>query len=80
MKTPKPSGPKPVHDLSYASLFTHPRLVKDLLRGFLPADWVRQLDFRTLEKVNPIYVYVQGKKVKKRSDDIVWKIRWGQEN
>ena len=68
-----------IHDNSYASLFTHPRLVKDLLRGFLPADWVRQLDFRTLEKVNPIYVYVQGKKVKKRSDDIVWKMRWGQE-
>lgn len=79
MKKRNPPGAASVHDQSYASLFTHPRLGKDLLRGFLPADWVQQLDFRTLEKANPIYVYVQGKKVKKRSDDIVWKIRWGQE-
>jgi hypothetical protein len=31
-----------------------------------------------LRKVS--YIYVQGKKIEKRSDDIVWKIRWGQEN
>ena len=38
------------HDAGYKKLFSHPRLVADFLRGFVPEDWVQQLDFTTLEK------------------------------
>jgi len=76
----QPLGSDSVHDISYVSLFSHPRMIEDLLQGFMPADWVQQLDFSTLEKPNATYVSVRRKKLKKRSDDIVWKIRWGQES
>ena len=33
------------HDAGYKKLFSHPRLVADFLRGFVPEDWVQQLDF-----------------------------------
>lgn len=77
MKKRQPSGSDSVHDKSYARLFSHPRMMEDLLRGFVTEDWIKQLDFSTLEKVNA--TYVSEKKLKKRSDDIVWKICWGQE-
>lgn len=76
MKKRQPSGPDSVHDKSYARLFSHPRMMEDLLRGFVAENWINQLDFRTLEKVNATYV---SEKLKKRSDDLVWKVRWGQE-
>ena len=44
------------HDHAYKLLFSHPQLVADLLRGFVREDWVRQLDFSTLEPVSGHYV------------------------
>ena len=39
------------HDNSYKLLFSHPEMVEDLLKGLVKADWVKQSDFSTLEKV-----------------------------
>jgi len=39
------------HDHSYKLLFTHPEMVADLLRGFVREDWIKELDFSTLEKI-----------------------------
>ncbi|MEO5333184.1 MAG: Rpn family recombination-promoting nuclease/putative transposase, partial [Magnetococcus sp. YQC-5] len=61
------------HDLGYAKLFSHARMVRDLLVGFVREDWVNGLDFSTLEKVNQVYVTDD---FRKRLDDLVWKIRW----
>ena len=36
------------HDHSYKLLFSEPRMVEDLLRGFVPDEWVEELDFSTL--------------------------------
>ena len=44
------------HDDGYKPLFSHPEMVADLLRGFVHEDWVRDLDFSTLEKVPGSYV------------------------
>ena len=44
------------HDDGYKLLFSHPEMVADLLRGFVHEDWVRDLDFSTLEKVPGSYV------------------------
>lgn len=40
------------HDGSYKSIFSHPEVVADLLRGFVPEDWVGQIDFAMLQEVN----------------------------
>ncbi|MEO5371768.1 MAG: Rpn family recombination-promoting nuclease/putative transposase [Magnetococcus sp. DMHC-1] len=61
------------HDLGYAKLFSHARMMQDLVTGFIHEEWVAGLDFSTLEKVNPIYVTDD---FRKRIDDLVWKIRW----
>jgi len=60
------------HDNSYKQLFSHPRMVKDLLRGFMSQKWVNQLDFRTLSKVSGHYV---TEDLRDREDDIIWKVR-----
>jgi hypothetical protein len=53
------------HDESYKRFFSHPEMIEDLLRGFVDAPWVSQLDFSTLEKVNN--EYITDKKLKKRA-------------
>lgn len=44
------------HDNSYKLLFTHPEMVTGLLKGFVDEEWVKQCDFKTLEKVSGSYV------------------------
>jgi len=63
------------HDHSYKFLFSHARMVEDLLKGFVREEWVTQLDFSTLEKVNNSYV---SDTLQERQDDIVWRIRGGE--
>ncbi len=40
------------HDGGYHLLFSHPEIVEDLLKTFVPETWVGQLDFSTLARVN----------------------------
>jgi predicted transposase/invertase (TIGR01784 family) len=61
------------HDSSYRNFFSHARMVKDLLRGFVHEAWVDQLDFDTLELVNANLV---GDKLDRREDDVVWRLRY----
>lgn len=65
------------HDHSYKLLFSQQILVKDLLRGFVPQDWVGQLDFDTLEKVGTEYI---SDELLRRSNDLVWRLRLNGEN
>ena len=60
------------HDNAYKNVFSHPRAVQDLLRGFVHEDWVQQLDYSTLEKVSGSYV---SDDLRDREDDIIWRIR-----
>src|SRR3954465_4716591 len=61
------------HDSGYKLLFSHPEMVEDLIRGFVHEDWVRDLDFSTLEKVPGNYV---APNLMPRESDCVWKLRW----
>jgi predicted transposase/invertase (TIGR01784 family) len=61
------------HDNSYKLLFSHSEMVADLLRGFIREDWVRKLDFSSLEKVGAEYV---SDDMRGRESDIVWRLRW----
>ena len=64
------------HDNSYKNLFSHSRMVEDLLKGFVLEEWVQKLDFSTLKRVNSSYV---SDDLRDRTDDIVWKVRWGDD-
>ena len=61
------------HDEYYKAIFTYPEIIQQLLESFVKQDWIRELDFSTLEKSNGHYVTEDARK---RSDDVVWKVRW----
>ncbi len=48
-------------------------MVADLLNGFVAEDWVRELDFSTLEKQSGSYV---SDDLRPQADDVVWRVRW----
>ena len=62
------------HDSSYKFLFSAPELVRDLILGFVPDDWLHSLDYTTLEKVPGSYV---SEDFRRRADDIVWRVKVG---
>ena len=61
-----------MQDPNYKRLFSFPRMVEDLLRGFLPGDWLDELDFSTLDKLSSEYV---SDELLKRHGDCVWRVQ-----
>ena len=61
-------------DPGYKLLFSHARMVEDLLRSFVPEPWVNGLDFSTLERVSASAV---ADDLRERHNDIVWRVCWG---
>lgn len=62
------------HDHSYKQLFSYPEIVRDIIQGFVREEWVKELDFLSLEKVSGSYVTDD---LQDREDDIIWRLRWG---
>ena len=65
-----------MHDENYKRLFAFPRMVTDLLRGFVAGDWLDEVDFSTLHKLSPEYV---SDELLKRHGDTVWCMRVGDD-
>ena len=61
-----------MHDETCKTLFAFPRMVEDLLRGFVGGAWIEQLDFATLEKLSADYV---SDELRTRHGDTVWRVR-----
>jgi len=61
------------HDNGYKLLFSHVSMVADALRGFIKEDWVQEVDFETLERVEGSYV---SDDLRKRESDMLWRVRW----
>ena len=61
------------HDNSYTQLFSNPRMVKDLIQGFVQESWVKELDFNTLE---PVATKHLSEDWWKRDNDVIWRLRW----
>lgn len=59
-------------DASYKTLFSAPEVVRDLILGFVPDDWLHGLDYATLERVSGSYVTDD---LRDRADDIVWRVK-----
>jgi hypothetical protein len=66
--------PKSSSDSDYKRLFSHPELVRDLLIGYAPGKWLKNVDFSTLTHVNGSYVSEEGRQ---RHDDVVWRVNIG---
>ncbi|MGV8843782.1 MAG: Rpn family recombination-promoting nuclease/putative transposase [Pseudomonas sp.] len=64
------------HDTSYKLLFSAPELVRDLVLGFIPDEWLHSLDYSTLEKMPGSYVTDD---LRNRADDVVWRVRAGEQ-
>ena len=61
-----------MHDAAYKTLFCHPRMVADLLRGFVPEPWINTLDLDSLEKLPAEFA---SDDLRRRQADAVWRIR-----
>ena len=61
-----------MQDPNYKRIFSFPRMVEDLLRGFLPGQWLAELDFSTLDKLPAEYV---SDELLRRHGDCVWRVR-----
>lgn len=59
-------------DASYKLLFSDPQVVRDLVLGFIPDEWLHSLDYSTLEKVPGSYVTDD---LRHRADDVVWRVK-----
>ncbi len=57
-------------DHSYKLLFSHTAMVEDLLRGFIHEEWVKELDFTTLEKVSGSFI---SDDLRERENDLIWR-------
>ncbi|MEM8933538.1 MAG: Rpn family recombination-promoting nuclease/putative transposase [Acidobacteriota bacterium] len=66
------SRPHQPHDRSYRALFSHPEIVTDLIRGYVDARWVSELDFGRLERLPA--AYLSG--LTERRGDTVWRLPW----
>ncbi|HKV09504.1 MAG TPA: Rpn family recombination-promoting nuclease/putative transposase [Thermoanaerobaculia bacterium] len=62
------------HDHTYKVLFSHAEMVADLIRGFVHEDWVEEVDFSTLERVDATFI---TEELVERESDIIWRVRWG---
>ena len=61
-----------MHDETHKKLFAFPRMVEDLLRGFVAGPWIGEIDFSTLQKLSAEYV---SDELLKRHGDVVWQVR-----
>ena len=61
-----------MHDEHYKQLFAFPRMVEDMLRGFVAGDWMDEFDFTTLQKLSAEYVSDERRT---RRGDTVWRVR-----
>ena len=62
-----------MHDAAYKQLFSRPRMVRDLLRGFAARGWSDALDFDTLTALPASFV---SRDLQQRYSDLVWRIRF----
>ena len=62
-----------MQDAAYKKLFSHPRMVEDLLRGFAAEGWSDALDFESLQKLPAEFV---SGDLRRRQGDGLWRVRF----
>jgi uncharacterized protein YlbG (UPF0298 family) len=59
------------HDARYKRFFSNPILLRQLLQSFVPEDFVHDLDFSTLQRVDKSFV---TEEYRKRESDLIHRI------
>ena len=59
------------HDSSYRLLYSHRRLVEDLLKGFVDEPWVKDIEWSTLRLEASQHV---SSSLEQRRNDLVWRM------
>lgn len=62
-----------MQDAAYKKLFSHPRMVADLLRGFAAEGWSDALDFGSLQKLPAEFV---SGDLRRRQGDSLWRVQF----
>src|SRR5690554_2763300 len=60
-------------DESYKLLFSEPRMIADLLVGYVKQEWVDKLDFSSLESLPTDFI---TEWLDKRHGDCIWRVKW----
>ena len=63
----------PDSDSLYHRLFSHPHMVEDLVREFVPCEMAASLDFRALQRVNPKF-HPNRRSARRREADVIWRV------
>ncbi len=58
---------------AYKSFFSDRTFVTSLFQDFVPEDFVRDMDFSTLELLSASHV---TRELRQRHNDIIWRVRW----
>ena len=61
------------HDKRYKKLFSHPAMVKELLLYFIDEDFIKDLDFTSLERMDKSFITDD---FKEKESDIIYKINF----
>lgn len=61
------------HDLSYKLLFSHQRMMSDLLLDYAPGKWAEAIDLSALQRVHSAFV---SDDLRSRCNDVVWRAHW----
>ena len=63
----------PDSDSLYHRLFSHPRMVEELVREFVPEALAEDLDFQGLQSVNPKF-HTGRRSARRRESDVIWRL------
>jgi len=61
------------HDKTHRLIFSFPRMIEDLIRLVLGGEWIKQLDFSTLEKVPERLL---SPELLRREQDVLWRVAY----
>lgn len=64
------------YDQALKDIFSHPEMIVSLIKAFVTEEWVKNLDFSSLEPMKSEYI---TRDLKDRRQDLFWKIRSGEE-
>lgn len=67
------SSKRSPHDPAYKQFFSNQEMVESLLKDFVDEDFIKDLNFSTLERCRGSYVTDD---LRERHDDIIWRVRW----
>jgi hypothetical protein len=72
-----PTMPRKAHDAPYKLLFSSPRMVAELIRGFVPDEWLAQFDATTL---TPVPTNMINPRMQQLHGDMVWRFAAPDQN